>query len=699
MEVRQRRRDGTVIWVRLSGRAADVADPRAGRIWIVQDVTAQHDAQVALARTRAELEQRVRERTADIQLKNRALEAEICERRAAEEALREKTERLNVQTTRLLALAQADKSDFEKALDEILGTAIATLAVDFASYWRMREDGRSLCCERQYFAERGPVFSSAGTLVLDAAAHPAYFEALQQRHVIAADEARTHPATASLTPSYLGPLDITSSLVLPVWLDGRVVGVVSLDSRREPRHWTAEDVDFASGTAVITALTIEAAQRRRAEKRLQHLAHHDTLTGLPNRNLLDDRLRQAVALASRQGSYVAVMFLDLDRFKTINDSLGHLVGDRLLAQVAARLAGALRAGDTIARLGGDEFVVVLPGVKGPADAATVAGHLMQRLAPCVVVDGRELHVSASIGISLYPGDGQTVEALMRSADTAMYHAKDAGGNAYQFYAATMKAAATLRLDVETELRAALKRGELELHYQPTYAVATMELKGLEALVRWRHPRGEVLMPSHFVPVAEETGLIHEIGRWSLATACAQLRHWQEQGFPVVPVSVNLSARQFRERDFAESVRNVLARSGLDARMLDIEITEGALMQHSAETSAALRALAQLGVRISIDDFGVGYSNLVYLKRFAIDRIKIDQSFVRDIPAGGDDAVIAAAIISMARTLKLHVVAEGVENGAQLAFLAAHGCDEAQGTLLCPPLPPAATDRIFGPPRL
>jgi len=695
-EARYRRRDGRPIWVRLSGRVADHGAPPGGRIWIVQDVSAQHDAQAALEHARTELEHRVRERTADIRDKNRALEAEISERRIAEDALRLKTERLNLQTTRLLALAQADKSDFEKALDEILGAAVETLGIDFASFWRMHEGGASATCERQYFAGRGPVFSSAGALVLKAEDHPAYFEALRGRHVLAAESAPAHAATASLTASYLAPLGVESSLHLPVWLDGRVVGIVCMESSRERRAWSAEDVDFASGTAVITALAIEAAQRHRAEERLRHLAHHDTLTGLPNRNLLDDRLQQALALAARQETRVAVMFLDLDRFKTINDSLGHLVGDRVLAQVGARLAGAVRAGDTVARLGGDEFVVLLAGIKAAVDAATVAAHLLQRLAPPIVVGGRELHVAASIGISLYPEDGDTVEALMRSADTAMYHAKDAGRNGFEFFSATMNATANRRLDVETELRAALKRGELELHYQPIYSVSTQALTGFEALVRWRHPRGELLMPGDFVPLAEETGLVHEIGRWALGEACAQLRQWQDQGLPIVPVAVNLSARQFRERDFVESVRRVLERTSLAPQMLEIEVTEGALMQHSAETKNALEALGALGVKISIDDFGVGYSNLVYLKRFAIDRIKIDQSFVRDIPAGGDDAAITAAIISMARTLRLHVVAEGVENGMQLAFLAAHGCDEVQGTYLCPPLPADATDRLFAP---
>lgn len=697
-EVRHRRKSGELIWCRVSGRAVEPTAPELGRIWIVQDVTAQREVHDALARSRIELEQRVRERTADLGRKNRELEVEIEERRHAEDALRIQHERIVEQTARLLELAQADKSDFETAVDRILGTAVATLHVDCASFWRVRPDGESIACEHQYFVEHGPVFSSAASLALDAASHPAYFAALRAKDVIAAEDALAHPATASLADEYLKPLGIVSTLDIPVWLDGRTVGLFCAESRRERRAWRPEDVDFASGTAVIIALALEASQRQRAERRLRHLAHHDSLTGLPNRNLLDDRLRQALALASRQGSRVAVMFLDLDRFKTINDSLGHVVGDRLLEQVAARLNGTLRAGDTVARLGGDEFVLVLPGLKGELDAATVASGLLSRLAPPFIVDGRELHVSASIGIGIYPEDGPTAEALMRNADTAMYHAKDSGRNRFRFFAATMNAAANLRLELETELRGALKRGEFELHYQPIYEIATWRLRALEALARWRHPRGELLLPASFLPLAEETGLILDIGRWSLAEACAQAQRWRAEGRPEVPVSVNLSARQFREPEFVASVGRLLERTGLEPRLLEIEVSEGALIHQSPETLAVLDALVRLGVKLAIDDFGVGYSNLVSLRRFAIERIKVDRSFVRNIPGDADAAALAAAIVSMSRSLKLRVVAEGVETDAQLAFLAARGCDEVQGHLFCPALPPAEAARIFGPPR-
>ncbi len=694
-EVRWRRKRGERIWVRLSGRLVTPGEPEGGSIWITQDVTAQREAQAALARARAELEQRVRERTADIQSKNLALETEITERRLAEERLRHHNERLTYHRNRLLELAQLDKSDLDKALDRILGVAIDTLAIDRASFWRVTREGNRIVCEKQYFADRGPVFSSTGALALDADDHPAYFDALNAKEVIVAEDALRHPATTSLSAGYLVPSGVVSTIDIPVWLDGQVVGLVCLEALHAQRSWQAEEVDFASGVAVMVALALEASQRRNAEEQLRHLAHHDTLTGLPNRHLLQDRLKQALAFAGRNRAKVAVMFLDLDRFKTINDSLGHLVGDQLLGQVAERLTGALRAGDTVCRLGGDEFVIVLSNLKLASDAATVAGHLLERVAPPFAIDGRELYVSGSIGISVYPDDAETIDALMRNADTAMYHVKESGRNGFQFFAATMNAAANRRLAVETELRAALRRNELELFYQPIIDLETRRVRALEALVRWRHPGRGLLPPGAFVTIAEETGLIHQIGHWALGEACAQARRWQDDGYPVVPVSVNLSARQFRERDFVDAVRGILHRTGLAPQLLEIEVTEHTLIEQIDNASGTLDALAALGVQIAIDDFGVGYSSLSYLKRFAIDRVKIDRSFVRNIPSDADGAAITAAIISMSKSLKLRVVAEGVENEQQLEFLAFHGCDEVQGYLFCRPVPPLEAPRLFG----
>jgi len=387
----------------------------------------------------------------------------------------------------------------------------------------------------------------------------------------------------------------------------------------------------------------------------------------------------------------------VDRFKTINDSLGHLVGDRLLQEIAGRLSGAVRAGDTVARLGGDEFVVVLQGVRSATDAALVAQNLLDAVSPPLVLEGTELHLSASIGISLYPDDGSDVEALMRAADVAMYHVKDGGRNGYQFFAATMNAAATRRLTVETQLRQAIRRGELVLHYQPQIELATRRVRAVEALVRWNHPEHGLVYPGEFIGVAEESGLILQIGSWALAEACAQNRAWQASGAPAVPVCVNLSARQFRDRELVNHVRRVLQETGLAPQYLELEITETTLMHNSDSTLAILEELNGMGIELAVDDFGMGYSSLSYLKRFPVDKLKIDQSFVRDIPGDPDDAAIAAAIISLSASLKLRSVAEGVETEAQLEFFAGRGCDAVQGNLVCPPLAAEEMNRIFASP--
>jgi diguanylate cyclase (GGDEF)-like protein len=447
----------------------------------------------------------------------------------------------------------------------------------------------------------------------------------------------------------------------------------------------------------MIALSIEASQRKQAEEKLVHLAHYDALTGLPNRNLLQDRLRQSLAVAHRNQAKVALMFLDLDRFKNINDSLGHLVGDRLLQEVAGRLSGTIRAGDTVARLGGDEFVLVLQGMRAASDAALVAQNLLDAVQPPVMLDGAELHVSASIGISLYPDDGTDVEALMRAADVAMYHVKDGGRNGYKFFAATMNAAATRRMTIETQLRQAIRRRELVLHYQPQIELATRRVRAVEALVRWNHPEHGLILPGEFIGVAEESGLILQIGTWALAEACAQNRAWQAFGAPKVPVCVNLSARQFRDHALVTQVRRILAETGLEPQYLELEITETTLMHHSDSTLAILEELNGMGIELAVDDFGIGYSSLSYLKRFPVDKLKIDQSFVRDIPGDPDDAAIAAAIISLGASLKLRSVAEGVETEAQLEFLAGRGCDSVQGHLICPPLPAEEMERIFSSP--
>ena len=430
----------------------------------------------------------------------------------------------------------------------------------------------------------------------------------------------------------------------------------------------------------------EIGERQQAEERVLHQANHDALTGLPNRRLLLDRLGQALALAHRESHHVAVLFMDLDRFKTINDSLGHMAGDALLQTVAQRLSASLREGDTVSRLGGDEFVVVLPRLDEPKAAEKVAIKLVEALAPPFQLGGQELRVSASIGISLFPEDGRDTEALLRNADSAMYHAKDMGRNNYQFFMEQMNVAAAERLRLENDLHRALERREFELHYQPRISVASGGACGIEALIRWRRPERGLVPPGQFIPLAEDTGLIVAIGEWVIDVACRQAVAWCAAGLPHLPVAVNLSPRQFRHSNLVGTVAQALGRHGWPSNLLELEITEGVLMQHTDETLKTLEALNRLGVGLAIDDFGTGYSSLSYLKRFPVDCLKIDQSFVRDITVDPEDAAIVTAIIGLAHSLGLAVVAEGVETPNQLAFIREAGCDEAQGYHFSRPMP-------------
>jgi diguanylate cyclase (GGDEF)-like protein len=428
------------------------------------------------------------------------------------------------------------------------------------------------------------------------------------------------------------------------------------------------------------------AEVRMAEEKIKDLAYHDTLTALPNRLVFTDRLALAVNQAQRQGSRLAVLFLDLDHFKVINDSLGHSLGDQLLQQVAGRLTGCLRAGDTVARLGGDEFTLLLPGVQGPAEAERVSLKVLDTLREPYRLEGRELFVTASMGISLYPDDGEDADTLVRNADAAMYRAKEQGRDSHRLYAPPMNELAIERLALESALRRALANEELVLHYQPVVEIGTGRLHGVEALLRWRHPEKGLLWPSDFLALAESTGLILPIGPWVLRTACAQAQAWHAQELRELRVAVNLSARQFQQADLAEHVRRALRETGLPPHCLELEITETNAMQNTEATLRTFAELKALGVRISIDDFGIGYSSLGTLKRLPIDTIKIDRSFIRDITTDPDDAAIVTAVIAMAHTLKLRVVAEGVDTEEQLTFLRGHECDLMQGHLFGPAAP-------------
>ncbi|MBI5782251.1 MAG: EAL domain-containing protein, partial [Gammaproteobacteria bacterium] len=438
----------------------------------------------------------------------------------------------------------------------------------------------------------------------------------------------------------------------------------------------------------------DVTERKQAQERLNYLAHYDTLTGLPNRVLLQDRLSQTMFEADRRDRLVAVMFLDLDRFKIINDTLGHDVGDALLKEVAGRLTACVRAGDTISRLGGDEFTVVLANVAHVDDVSRVAQKIVDSFIPPFQIAGREMFISTSIGITLYPFDDDKLDSLLRNADAAMYHAKEMGRNTFQFYTAELNRRTARRMALETALRHALERDELLLHYQPQVNLKTGKIIGAEALLRWQHPEMGLIPPLDFIPLAEETGLIIPIGEWVLRTACQQAQAWRRAGYPRFQVAVNLSGRQLQHRDLAKLVKKVLKETGLDPRHLDLELTESLLMHNTGDMLAAMEELHTHGVDFSMDDFGTGYSSLSYLKRFPIDTLKIDQSFVRDIPTDPDDAAIAQAIIAMAHSLGIKVIAEGVETAKQLAFMRSHKCDGMQGYYFSKPVTAEAMTKLL-----
>lgn len=469
-----------------------------------------------------------------------------------------------------------------------------------------------------------------------------------------------------------------------------------LNRRREVQAMRRNGTEFPAelavvstrtrGQTVFTAFLRDVSERKAAEERLLQLAHYDSLTDLPNRVLIQDRLRQALAQALRNDWVGAVLFIDLDRFKVVNDMLGHPVGDRLLKQASARLKACLRSGDTVGRLGGDEFAVILSNLSKAQDAQIVAQNIMHALDKPFEIEGHETFVTASIGITVFPNDGRDVDTLIRNADGAMYRAKDEGRNTCAFFTIEMNARAVDRLKLESDLRRALERSEFRLHYQPRVRTGTGDIVGVEALLRWQRPDGTMVSPGEFVPLLEETGLILPVGDWVLQEACRQQQAWITAGLPPLPVAVNLSPRQLRDHALVARVRGLVGRHAIAADMLELEITESSLMRDPEEAVRMLTEIRELGVRIAIDDFGTGYSSLNYLKRLPVDYLKIDQSFVRDVTGDADDAAIARTIITMGHQLGLKVIAEGVETEEQLAFLQAHDCDEAQGYLFSRPVP-------------
>ena len=622
-----KRKDGSGYWCRMSGRAVEPGEPAKGYVWLFEDISERKRADESVQRLLKEQIVILDNATVGIAfVRDRVIHR--SNRRLEEMTARSPGSLLGQSS----ALLFADAADWEAA---------ARLAYEHTSPGQThvnevrfkRADGSAFMCRSV-----GRRIDSGGS---------------EQEWIWSFDDVSAeHAAREALQRS-----------------------------RDELERAVAERT--AELRAANALLEGEIGDRKQAEQRARHLADHDALTGLPNRRLLEDRLTQAIALSYRNRKQTAAMFVDLDRFKTINDSLGHAVGDLLLKEVAQRLVQQLREGDTVCRVGGDEFVVVLPEIKRGADAANVAQKIIETLSEPIVLEGRDITVTPSIGISVFPDDGSDAETLIRNADAAMYHAKEMGRNNYQFFTDQMNLAANRRLTLENDLRRAVLKTELQLYYQPISDLKTGCVVAHEALLRWKHPSKGIISPLDFIQLAEDTGLILKIGEQVLRDACAWVTRIGVD--KRIPVAVNISARQFNDPRLVDLVAGALKESGLPAHMLELEITESTVMQQTDATLAMLSKLKELGVSLAIDDFGTGYSSLAYLKRFPVDKLKIDKSFITDVPGSRDNNVIVAAIIGLAHALGLKVVAEGVETEAQMEFLQNANCDMIQGYLAGRPL--------------
>ncbi|MEW5745315.1 MAG: EAL domain-containing protein [Nitrospirota bacterium] len=597
-------------------------------------------AEDELDRYRSRLERMVAERTAELRITNARLQQEVYERRLIEKDLRRSEE------------------DFRRMFDQS-PIGVSVVAMDY----RILRTNRELCRISGYSCEE------MTSLTLDRIIHPDDLPAtIEHFQRLAADE-----------------LDHFQ-------LDRRLI------RKRGSTIWVRLSVRIIRDTDGVPSYFLpmmeDITDRKRMEEMIRHQAYHDLLTGLPNRTLFMDHLNLALHQAQRNRQRLAVMFLDLDRFKNINDSMGHNAGDRLLKKVASRLRTCVRESDTVARIGGDEFTILLPSIGQSDDASVTARKIIASLKEPYMIDHHALYVTPSIGISMYPDDGEYADTLLKNADIAMYHAKEQGRDNHQFYNPQMNIRTIERMILENRLRQTLERGELVVHYQPQIAVGTRQMTCVEALVRWQHPEKGLLDPLQFIPLAEETGFIVSIDEWVLRTACAQARAWQDAGMTPGCVTVNLSARQFQQPDLAEMVSEVLRGSGLHPRHLEIEITESTVMQQIESALPNLITLQQMGVAFSIDDFGTGYTSLSYLKKLPVRKIKIDKSFIKGLLDDPDYKAIVSAVIALAHSLKLQVVAEGVETEDQLEFLESAGCDAVQGYLFSEALPTSGCKEIM-----
>ncbi|MEA3372766.1 MAG: EAL domain-containing protein [Campylobacterota bacterium] len=591
------------------------------------------------------------------------------------------------------ALQKWANIDFEDTVNSIRKTtelSAKTLNIGRVSIWLMNEEKRAMVCKDLYELDED-THTKGTTLIKER--FPNYFQALNEKKIMVVDDARDDPRTSEFRSSYLEPLGIYSMLDIPIIQNEELLGVICHEAIGEPHSWRIEEQEFAMTLANNIALSLEIKKRYEMQEKLQrqkelldYQAHHDHLTGLPNRTLFIDRLEQAIKHNQRQETQVALLFIDLDHFKQINDSMGHDAGDRVLKILAKRLEEQIRKGDTLARLGGDEFTLILDSIQ---EMKVIVG-IIQKLLECtkdvIMIDEQELYVTLSIGITIYPYDGITVKALLKNADAAMYKAKEDGRNTYQYYTPEMTKKAVERIVMEGNLRQAIAKEELLVYYQPQYSGIDDSIIGMEALVRWNHDNKGAILPDKFIPLAEDTGLIVEIDRWVMETSIRQFAQWYEAGLNPGKLSLNLSMKQLHKSDCIDLLKSLLEKYGFCENWLTFEITEGRIMKNPEAAIATLEEIRALGVTLAIDDFGTGYSSLSYLKRLPIDTLKIDRAFIKELPDDEEDEAISKAIIALGKSLKLNVIAEGVETLEQKTFLVEQGCHLIQGYYYARPLP-------------
>lgn len=585
---------------------------------------------------------------------------------------------------RLFHLAQRPHANLAPALKVILKSTVKALGTHRCAYWEINDNPAASRCVMAYDDIRQNFVDEAPDTTFTTVFHPLLQQVLRSEHQMVIADVDQDPR-AALYCEYFHAHSIKALMMMPVQIGNRFPGMLILSHRDQARQWRRDESDFADNAAGLITLVFSEAERGRAEAQLRHIAHHDSLTGLPNRHFLFDRAADIFPKLTASANALAAFFIDLDGFKHVNDSLGHSVGDELLKASALRLKNVVRKDDILVRLGGDEFMLLARNLSDLRIADDIAAQIVDTMHNIFSLQGRELQISASVGIALYPFDGTDIDTLMKKADIAMYHAKASGRDQYRMFAPRFDDGHTHRHALESELRRAIEERELRHYYQPQVDLRTGKVRCVEALLRWEHPQRGLLLPADFLPLAEESELIHRISAWALNDACEQLRTWSSRGLGELNIAINLSASQLMDRALLPALEGALDRTGVTGQRLEWEIKENTVMQYHTMVTSMLDRATEMQIGLSIDDFGTGYSNMAHLRRYPVHKVKIDRSFINGLPGEGDDRAIADAIISMAHPLGLDVVAEGVETPQQMAYLREHGCDIAQGYYFTQPL--------------